>query len=54
MDKLTHAQHAAKGKRSTPCCAWHITYGGRCFNCGFDPHFDVAKRQKKAVDKPNS
>lgn len=37
---LDHQQHSERtiGKSpATHCAAWHITFGGRCLNCGFDP-----------------
>jgi len=34
---MNHTEHAEKAKSATPCAAWHITFGGRCLNCGFDP-----------------
>jgi hypothetical protein len=33
----SHMQHAASAGLATPCTAHHITFGGRCLNCGYDP-----------------
>jgi len=33
-----HSEHAALARVCVPCHAGHITYGGRCLNCGFDPN----------------
>jgi len=41
---MTHAEHATKtlGQNpATPCASWHITFNGRCLNCGFDPCRDA-------------
>ena len=35
---MTHREHINAGPAlSTPCAAWHLTFGGRCLNCGWDP-----------------
>lgn len=34
---MTHTQKMAAAKVATPCTAAHITFGGRCMNCGFEP-----------------
>ena len=33
----THTQVIEEIKPSVPCAAWHITFGGKCLNCGYDP-----------------
>ena len=33
----THRAHSAAVRPAVPCAAWHVTFGGRCLNCGFDP-----------------
>lgn len=33
----THKETMEAAKVATPCAAWHITFGGRYLNCGFDP-----------------
>ena len=33
----THAEHAAVAGVTTLCRADHLTFGGKCLNCGFDP-----------------
>ena len=40
---MTHTEHAAKAKNSTPCTAELITFGGRCLACGYDPAKEEAK-----------
>lgn len=32
---MTHREWADKQKIATPCTAAHITFGGRCLNCGW-------------------
>ena len=34
---MTHFEHMKKAGLAVPCCATHITFGGRCLNCGYDP-----------------
>ena len=34
---MTHTQHSAKARVSNPCNSTHLTFGGRCLNCGYDP-----------------
>lgn len=35
---MTHHQWSKKAKPATPCTCHHLTYGGRCLNCGYDPN----------------
>lgn len=35
VDKQTHEQHWVSAKLSTPCSSVHMTFGGRCLNCGW-------------------
>lgn len=35
---VTHKEHSARAKVATPCTVVHLSFGGRCLNCGFDPH----------------
>jgi hypothetical protein len=44
---LTHIEHAERAHLSTPCNASHMTFGGRCMNCGWGEsprafHFDYS------------
>ena len=34
---LTHSAYAALVKPQQPCQREHITFGGVCLNCGYDP-----------------
>jgi len=34
---MTHSEASKQAKVSTPCTAAHITFGGRCLNCGYEP-----------------
>jgi len=34
---MTHKEYMDKIKPTAPCASWHITFGGRCLNCGYDP-----------------
>jgi hypothetical protein len=34
---MTHAEHSTKARVATPCTSLHITFGGRCLNCGYEP-----------------
>ena len=36
MSHLEYIRTVA-AKTSSPCVAHHITFGGRCLNCGYDP-----------------
>ena len=36
---MTHREHERYVRPAVPCSANHITFGGRCLNCGFDPHY---------------
>lgn len=38
LNSATHREHAQRTRVATPCTQWSITYGGRCLNCGYDPH----------------
>lgn len=31
----SHCQFAERKRLSTPCSAWHMTFGGLCLNCGW-------------------
>ena len=33
----SHAKHAERLLLVTPCAAWHMTFYGRCLNCGYAP-----------------
>lgn len=52
MSHLTHKQHAAIIPRSVPCSAHHLTYGGGCLNCGWEPERIIIKStpETRAVD----
>lgn len=32
--KLSHVEYARRHPPTTPCAAWHVTFGGQCLNCG--------------------
>ena len=37
---MTHKEYSKTVLGETPpvyCAAWHITFGGKCLNCGFEP-----------------
>lgn len=34
---MTHKEYCDNVKVATPCTALHITFGGRCLNCGYQP-----------------
>jgi hypothetical protein len=34
---MTHREHASQVRPAQPCTCHHLTYGGRCLNCGYDP-----------------
>jgi hypothetical protein len=34
---ITHAEWLKLNKPARPCTAHDITFGGACFNCGYDP-----------------
>ncbi len=34
---MTHYEYTQKINPPQPCTAAHITFGGRCLNCGYDP-----------------
>ena len=38
----SHVEHEKKTKVSTPCTSHHMTFGGKCLNCGW-----VGKKTKK-------
>lgn len=40
--KLTHWQYLAATRQldSAKCNVHHITFGGKCLNCGHDPNLD--------------
>lgn len=44
---MTHYEYTQAHKPSQPCTAAHITFGGVCLNCGYDP------APKPASDKLN-
>jgi len=37
---LTHAKYSAQANLCVPCCVYHLTFGGRCLNCGWEPYPD--------------
>ena len=37
MERLSHHDYTKTHEPPTPCTAAHITFGGRCLNCGYDP-----------------
>ena len=41
---MTHHEYLQNHKTSTPCTAHHLTFGGRCLNCGYDPAPAPTKR----------
>lgn len=41
----THLQHIDKVKPARPCTAHDITFGGGCFNCGWEPPAKPASEQ---------
>jgi hypothetical protein len=40
---MTHKEAMAIKKPTVPCAAWHITFGGRCLNCGWEPDREITK-----------
>lgn len=34
---MTHHEYTKQVKPVVPCAAWHLTFEGRCLNCGYDP-----------------
>lgn len=34
---MTHYEYTTKLKPGIPCAASHMTFGGHCLNCGYDP-----------------
>lgn len=34
---MTHAERSKLSRSATPCSVHHLTFGGRCLNCGYDP-----------------
>jgi hypothetical protein len=47
----THAAHSKAMKLAQPCAAWHLTFGGKCLNCGYVPP-DVCNTCGKPVPIP--
>lgn len=31
----THKEYSESVQPVVPCAVWHITFGGRCLNCGW-------------------
>jgi hypothetical protein len=56
--QMTHNQWSEKAKPTVPCTCHHMTYGGRCLNCGYDPSLQVwpppkaSKTPQKTTKKP--
>lgn len=49
---MTHAEYSKKQSLSSPCDRPHMTFGGRCLNCGYEPKvktWTVAFGQSKNV-----
>lgn len=34
---MTHYEYTQQHRPSTPCRSYHMTFGGRCLNCGYNP-----------------
>lgn len=41
----SHSDHAAKQGLAVPCTAVHLTFGGKCLNCGYQPDTETAADQ---------
>jgi len=41
-----HIEHARRMRVATPCTAHHMTFEGKCLNCGYDPSGDIDKLRK--------
>src|SRR3990167_2375049 len=39
---MTHNEHVAVVNPSEPCNSRHMTFGGRCLNCGWNHYRNVA------------
>ena len=35
---MTHFEYSNEVKLVVPCSANHLTFGGKCLNCGYDPN----------------
>lgn len=34
---MTHIEYTKQVTPVVPCAAWHLTFEGRCLNCGYAP-----------------
>lgn len=34
---MTHSEYSARARTVVHCHPAHLTFGGRCLNCGYDP-----------------
>lgn len=56
---MTHYEWTKTHKQAVPCASWHITFGGRCLNCGYDPNpktieaieAELARQEKRREDR---
>ncbi len=39
---MTHYEYQLINKPSTPCHPAHMTFGGKCLNCGYEPDHSVS------------
>jgi hypothetical protein len=48
---MTHKEASAFRRPVVPCAAWHITFGGRCLNCGWEPGIERDQYIKRVYGK---
>ena len=56
---MTHYEWSNTHKHAASCASWHITFGGGCLNCGYDPNpqtiavieAEMARQEKRREDR---
>jgi hypothetical protein len=51
---MTHKEYSERYIKRTherPCASWHITFGGRCLNCGYDPEREDNEKERESSKK---
>ena len=38
---MTHVEYMQIKKLTILCASWHLTFNGRCLNCGYEPEKDT-------------
>ena len=51
---MTHQECYEKVRPVVPCSRQHLTFGGRCLNCGYDPEQNKHKETVRLPSVPKA